>query len=110
MDEAKVTGNLGRVGLGKATRLDTISTKTLHLSKDVIMGPTTCLVNRMIAEGRFPASLKEPRVSSVLKKNTQLMYKTIGPSVSYQLHLKYLNVLLKSNLVNILKSTSIHIS
>ena len=68
VDEAKVTGYLGRVGLGKATGLDTISSKILHLSKDVIMGPTTSLVNRMIADGRFPASLKEARVSPVFKK------------------------------------------
>ena len=68
VDEAKVTWYLGRVGLGKATGLDTISSKILHLSKDAIIGPTTSLVNRMIADGRFPASLKEARVSPVFRK------------------------------------------
>ena len=55
VDEAKVTGYLGRVGLGKASRLDTISSKILHLSKEVVMGPTTSLMNRMLTDGRFPA-------------------------------------------------------
>ena len=59
---------MGRVGLGKAIGLDTISSKILRLSKDVIMGPTTFLVNRMITDGIFPASLKEARVSPVFKK------------------------------------------
>lgn len=68
VNEAKVTGYLGRVGPGKATGLDTISSKILHLSKDVVMGPTTSLVNRRIADRRFPASLKEARVSPVFKK------------------------------------------
>ena len=53
--EAKVTGYLGRVGPGKSTGLDT-------------MGPTTSLVNRMLTDRRFPASLKEARVSPVFKK------------------------------------------
>ena len=73
------------------------------------MGPNTYLVNRIIADGRFPASLKEAKISPVFKKKTDLMYKIIGPSVFYQLHLKYLNVLSKGKLVNILKSISIHI-
>ena len=68
VDEAKVTGYLGRVGLGKVTELDTISSKILHLAKDVVIGPTASLVNRMIADGRFPASSKEARVSPVFKK------------------------------------------
>ena len=68
VDEAKVTGYLGRVGLGKATGLDTISSKILHLSKEVVMGPTTSLINRMLTDGRFPAPLKEARVSPVFKK------------------------------------------
>ena len=32
------------------------------------MGPTISLVNRVIEDGRYPASLKEARVSSVFKK------------------------------------------
>ena len=38
------------------------------------------------------------------------MFKTIGPLVFFQSHQQYLNVLLKNNLVNILKSISTHIS
>ena len=66
VDEAKVSRYLGRIGQRKATGLDTISSKILHLSEKVIVGPTTSLINRMISDKKFPDALK---VSPIYKKN-----------------------------------------
>ena len=68
VEEAKISRYLGRIGLGKATGLDTISSKILHISEKVIIGPTTTLINRMITDKKFPESLKCARVSPIFKK------------------------------------------
>ena len=68
VDEAKVSRYLGRIGRRKATGLDTISSKILHLSEKVIIGPTTSLINRMISDKKFPDALKYARVSPIYKK------------------------------------------
>ena len=68
MDEAKILRYLGRIGWRKTTGLDTISSKILHLSEKVIVGPTTSLINRLITEKKFPDSLKYARVSQIFKK------------------------------------------
>ena len=66
--EAKISRYLGRIGRRKATGLDTISSKILHLSEKVIIGPTTSLINKMIIENIFPDPLKYARVSPIFKK------------------------------------------
>ena len=68
VDEAKISRYLGRIGQRKATGLDTISSKILHLSEEVIVGPTTSLINRMISDKKFPDPLKYTRVSPIFKK------------------------------------------
>ena len=68
MDEARVSRYLGRIDRRKATGLDTISSKILHLSEKVIIGPTTSLINRMITDKKFPDALKYARVSPIYKK------------------------------------------
>ena len=50
VEEAKISRYLGRIGLGKVTGLDTISSKIIHISEKVIVGPTTNLINRMIKD------------------------------------------------------------
>ena len=71
VDEAKISRYLGRIGRRKATGLDTISSKNLHLSEEVIVGPTTSL----ISDKKFPDPLKYARVSPIFKKRTPLMFK-----------------------------------
>ena len=76
VDEAKVSRYLGRIGRRKATGLDTISSKSLHLSEKVIVGPTTSLVNRMITDKKFSYALRYARVSHIYKeKKTPSMFK-----------------------------------
>ena len=69
VDEAKISRYLGRIGLRKATGLDTISSKILHLSDKFVVGPTNSLINRTITERKFPDPLKYARVSPIFKKN-----------------------------------------
>ena len=72
VDEAKISRYLGRIGWRKATRLDTISSKKFNLSEEVIVGPTTSLINRMISDKKFPDPLKYARVSPIFKKKRPL--------------------------------------
>ena len=71
VDEAKISRYLGRIGRRNATGLGTISSKILHLSEKVIVGPTTSLINRMIIERNSLTPL-----NMLLRKNTLLMFKT----------------------------------
>ena len=72
VSEDKVTKYLDRIGLRKATGLDGISSKILHITKPVIVKPVTDFVNRMIAECKFPDPLKYARVTPIFKKKDSL--------------------------------------
>ena len=72
VSEEKVTKYLNRIGLRKATGLDGISSKILHLTKPVIVNPITVFVNRMIQECEFPNPLKYARVTPIYKKKDPL--------------------------------------
>ena len=72
VSEDKVTKYLARIGLRKATGLDGISSKILHITKPVIVKPITDFVNRMIGECKFPDPLKYARITPIFKKKNPL--------------------------------------
>ena len=81
VDESKVSGYLGRVGLRKATCPDNIASKILHLTKPVIIPPppVTNFINRMITECKFIDELKYARVSPIFKKKDPLDIQNYRP-------------------------------
>ena len=74
-----MTRYLDRIGLRKATRLDGIASKILHITKPAIVKPTTDLVNCMIEECKFPNPLKYVWVTPIYKKKDPLDCKKYKP-------------------------------
>ena len=81
VDEAKISRYLGRIGRRKATGLDTISSKILHLSEEVIVGPTTSLINRMISDKKFP-DVQNWRPVSILPITSKLFERSLEEQLS----------------------------
>jgi len=67
-----VRAYLNKIGIKKATGLDKISPKILHMVKDVVIKPITDIVNKLLKQETFPDRLKIARVIPLYKKKDPL--------------------------------------
>ena len=79
VDEKTVMKYIKSIDVKKATGIDNLSPKLLHLVSNEIVKPVTQNINAMIRTGKFPEQLKIARVSPIFKKGDPLDKKNYRP-------------------------------